>query len=122
MKPSTDRMVPWAPRVLAIIVVAFLSMFALDVFEEEKSPAARLPALLIHLVPSFLLIAVLLLAWRRPWLGAVLFGAAALGYAISVGSGHPDWIAIISGPMLLTAALYFLSWVQVRRRPGSAAH
>jgi uncharacterized membrane protein len=67
------------------------------------------------------LVVVLVLAWRRPWVGALMFGAAALGYALSTGRGHLDWIAVISGPLLLTAVLYLLSWILNRRRPAQAA-
>jgi uncharacterized membrane protein len=50
-----------------------------------------------------------------------MFGGAALGYALSTGRGHLDWIAVISGPLLLTAVLYLLSWILDRRRPARAA-
>jgi len=120
MKPATDQMVLWAARLLAILVVGFLSIFAMNVFEEGKSLAEVLTALAIHLIPSLVLLGALILAWRRPWLGAWLFGMAALGYALSAGHGHLDWIAIISGPLLLTAALFLVSWVLTRRQPGPA--
>ena len=49
----------WIPRILAMLYVVFLSMFALDVFSEEHGFWRILVALSIHLIPSFVLIAVL---------------------------------------------------------------
>jgi len=102
-------------------VAAFLSLFALDAIEHGKGIGQVLLALAIHLIPSLVLVAVVLLAWRRPWVGACLFGAAALGYALMVGRTHLDWIAVISGPLLLTAVLYFLSWDRGHRRQAREA-
>ncbi|MFN0009336.1 MAG: hypothetical protein ACKVXR_15640 [Planctomycetota bacterium] len=102
-------------------MAAFLGLFALDVFEHEEGLGQILVALAIHLIPSFVLVAAVLLAWRRPWVGACLFGAAALGYALMVGRTHLDWIALVSGPLLLTAVLYFLSWDRNPRRQARGA-
>src|ERR1017187_5010202 len=52
----------WAPRVLSIAYIAFLSMFALDVFGEEHGFWRILLALTMHLIPTFVLIVALLLA------------------------------------------------------------
>jgi hypothetical protein len=93
-------------------------VFALDALEDGKGLGEVLAAVALHLLPSFALIAVLVLAWRRPWVGAWLFGVAALGYAFATGRAHLDWIAFVSGPLLLTAGLYLVSWIHDLRRPG----
>lgn len=121
MRTAGDRRLLWFPRVLGILVAAFLSLFALDAFEHGEGIGQNLVAFAIHLIPSFVLVAVVLLAWRRPWVGACLFGAAALGYALMVGRTHLNWIAFISGPLLLTAVLYFLSWDRKHRRQARTA-
>src|SRR6185369_16626144 len=105
-----DRLFRWAPRILALLVAAFLGLFALDAFQDGNTLGQAAAALGIHLLPSFVLVAVVVLAWRRPMVGAWLFAAAALGYAFATGRGHPDWIAVVSGPLLLTAVLYLVSW------------
>jgi hypothetical protein len=121
MKLATDRLALWAPRILALLVIAFLSLFAADVFEEGGGLIHVLTALVIHLVPSIVLIVALFFAWRRPWAGALLFGLAALGYALTRGRGHLDWVAIIAGPLLLTAVLFFLSWIIALKKQSRAA-
>jgi glucose-6-phosphate-specific signal transduction histidine kinase len=67
----------WAPRILTIAFALFISLFALDVFEEGKGLWRTLIDLLLHLIPMFVLIATLVLAWRRAWIGAVVSVALA---------------------------------------------
>ena len=62
----------WLPRVLAILLIAFISLFALDVFGEPR----WFLALLMHLIPSFVLIAITAFAWKWEQLGGLAFLAA----------------------------------------------
>jgi len=111
----------WSPRVLTILFALFLSLFALDVFEEDRGFWGTALALFMHLIPTWIVLIVLALSWRCEWIGAVLFVALALIYAyFAVGRGHPEWTAIISGPLLLIAGLFLLNWLyrkQLRASP-----
>ncbi len=102
----------WAPRLLGVGVTLFLALFALEAFEGRPFFQA-LPGFAMHLLPAAACGAVVALAWRYPWAGAAVFGLLAVGYALSVPT-HPDWIAIISGPLAATALLFAIS---PRRRP-----
>ena len=108
----------WAPRVLAMLYIAFLSMFALDVFSEEHGFWRILVALSLHLIPAFVLIVVLILAWRWEWIGATLFAAAGVVY-VALVLGRPlapaikvNWILTIAGPTFLVAALFLANWLK----------
>jgi len=59
----------WLPRVLTILFIAFISMFALDVFGQPN----WVLALFIHLIPSYLLITLTIIAWKNEILGGSLF-------------------------------------------------
>jgi len=72
----------WIPRVLAIIFIGFLSLFALDVFSGEATLFQKLLGFLMHLIPSFILIIVLMISWRKPIIGGIMF--MVLGGAFSV--------------------------------------
>ena len=63
----------WAPRLLTILFAAFLSLFALDVFSETRGLLETVAALAMHLVPTFLIILVVVLSWRRDLIGVVVF-------------------------------------------------
>jgi cytosine/uracil/thiamine/allantoin permease len=91
-------------------MAAFLGLFALDAFDGRPF-AEALPAFLIHLAPSFLVLAVVAASWKFEWIGAVAFVALAVLYAVMV-RGRMDWIAAISGPLLIVAALFLVSWMR----------
>ncbi len=64
----------WPPRVLAILFIVFVSLFALDVFGEPQ----WFLALIIHLVPSYILIIVTVIAWKYDRVGGLLFFLAGI--------------------------------------------
>ncbi len=108
----------WAPRILTLVFIGFLSLFALDVFNEGRGFRGTLLALLMHLVPCFVLAAVLLLAWRWEWIGAALYGGAALVYVVSVSGRRlplpvkANWMLVIAGPALIVAGLFWVNWLK----------
>jgi len=107
MKTITKRVIFWIPRVLSILFALFLSLFALDVFDEGYSFRETIVALLIHLVPTYLVIIALVIAWRREGIGAILFIALATFYLIA--SKGVGWI--ISGSLFLIGVLFLFNWV-----------
>lgn len=105
METRNRRALFWAPRVLALGFVAFLALFALDVFGEGYSFGETLFALFMHLIPNFVILGAVMLAWRNDRLGAILFlGMGLLFLGMSRGTG---WF--VSGPLILIAALYLVS-------------
>jgi len=70
----------WLPRVLSVLFIAFISVFALDVFGEPQ----WFLALLMHLIPSFILIILTAIAWKNERLGGFIFIAA--GFLMLVSS------------------------------------
>ena len=55
MTGRSDGLLTWTPRVLGVLVCAFLSLFALDAFSGGKSLVEALPDFLIHIAPMALL-------------------------------------------------------------------
>lgn len=112
------RLSLWFPRILAVLFALFLSVFALDVFAEPNGFWTTLVALLMHLVPSAIVIAVLAIAWRWEAVGAALFGALGIAYLV-VEWGRFSWMAyaFISGPLILIAALFLLDWFRQPMHP-----
>lgn len=113
MKPKTNRIIFWTPRVLCLLFAAFISLFALDVFEESHGFWQTILALLMHLIPTFILLALLTLSWRWDWVGGVVFPALGIYYLVAFwGRFHWSAYALIAGPLLLLGALFLLSWRQ----------
>lgn len=115
----SEKFLYWTPRVLSLAFVGFLSIFALDVFSEGVSLAA-LGGFVVHLLPSLVLLAAVLLAWKREWIGAVIFIGFGIFYIWSVGFSRPwSWYASIAGPSLLVGILYLVGWLKHRGHPTS---
>ena len=90
---------------LCILFAVFISLFALDVFSEGYGFGETILALLIHLVPTYLVIIALVIAWRWEWVGAILFISLAVFFLMS--SGGESWI--ISGPLFLIGGLFLFN-------------
>lgn len=102
----------WVPRCFCILYALFLGAFALDVFQEGLPFGQMIEALLIHLIPTFLVLLILALSWHREWVGAVLFLFLATYYwASAVGSVHWLSVLVISGNAYLLGAMFSLSWM-----------
>ncbi|MBP7572250.1 MAG: hypothetical protein KBA95_19520 [Acidobacteria bacterium] len=112
MHDPTRDVLTWTPRVLGILVSAFLAVFALDVFDGSRAILPTLLAFVIHAAPSIVLLATVIAAWRYPWVGAVAFIGLALFYAARVH--RVDWVLVISGPLLIVGVLFLLSAVLAR--------
>lgn len=117
-----SKIILWAPRIISIAFILFLSLFSLDVFEEGKSIGYILLGLLIHNIPSLVLLAVVVISWKHELVGAVAFIAAGTGFiilsSINVAS---DWIRyicqvfLIGGPAILTGILFLVSWKKKKK-------
>ena len=105
---TTSGLLLWSPRVLGILVSLFLGLFALDSFSEGRPFVESLGAFAIHVAPAVLLLAVVAISWRWPWVGAVTFIGLAAAYTTMVR--RLDWILLISGPLLVVGALFLWSW------------
>jgi hypothetical protein len=92
-------------RLVAILGICFISLFALDVFGSGLPPAEIAIGLVMHLLPSLGLIVVLVLAWRWPLAGGLAYIAiASLPFVLL---GNPFWVNFMLGiPFALAGALF----------------
>lgn len=79
MKTSI-KILHWLPRLLCILAILFISMFALDAFEPGRTVWQQLGAFLIHLIPSFVLLGILLVAWKWEFVGGLIFAVIGLAF------------------------------------------
>jgi len=106
-----QQLLYWAPRTLCIVFAAFISLFALDVFGEAKGFVATSLALLIHLIPTFVIIGVLVFSWRREWIGGILFIVLGILYVVWAWGKFPlSTYLLIAGPLVVTGILFLLNW------------
>ncbi len=95
----------WLPRILAVLFIAFISMFALDVFSEGYTLNQLLLALFMHLIPSFILTALTIIAWKNERIGGFSFIVA--GFALLVFT-HFEAL-IIAIPAFVIGGVFLIS-------------
>jgi hypothetical protein len=120
MKPRVSAFVHWTPRILAVVFVALLVLFSLDVISPEASLKEILVGLVMHNIPVFIMIIVLVIAWRHAVVGALGFLLAGVIYIVFTARSGLEWpIALswsmtIAGPAFLIGALFLVNWFKKR--------
>lgn len=112
INPRLAKTIHWAPRIAAILIIFFLSLFSLDVFEMDATPLELFVGFLIHNIPSIALLVLLIFAWRRPVVGFVAFLLAALLFLVFFVrslDALPDLLLFVL-PILLVAGLFYADW------------
>lgn len=111
MKNNVRNYFLWSPRILTILFAVFLSIFALDVFNEGAGFFETILKLAIHLIPSLIVLLSLLLTWKHEIFGGLIFILFSVFYVlISWGKFPLSVYVIICLPMLIISLLYFISW------------
>jgi hypothetical protein len=94
----------WLPRVLSIIIVAFLALFIL----EGIGPDFGWQDSLSHLALALVGAGVSAVAWKWPKIGGWVFLAAGLWYVKEVFTGEHWSLLIIGGVPCLTGILFLI--------------
>ena len=118
MKTSI-QILHWTPRFLCIIAILFVSLFALDAFAFGHTIWQQLAGFLKHLIPSFILLAFLLIAWKYEYIGGLIFAIMGLGFSpfIFLHNYHMNHsvvmsliiILMITIPFVIVGVLFILS-------------
>jgi hypothetical protein len=80
MKTSI-QLLHWTPRILCIVAILFVSLFALDAFAFGLTIWQQLAGFLKHLIPSYILLAFLVIAWKYEYIGGLIFAIMGLGFS-----------------------------------------
>ncbi|MBN2611008.1 MAG: hypothetical protein JXB00_05585 [Bacteroidales bacterium] len=73
------RILHWLPRILCILAILFISLFAADAFKPGLTIWQQLSGFLMQLIPSFILLALLIVAWKWEYIGGIIFIVIGLG-------------------------------------------
>lgn len=68
-----SKVLYWSPRILGILAILFISIFALDAFAPGLTLWQQLGAFFMHLIPSIGLAVLLAYTWKHEKWGGILF-------------------------------------------------
>jgi len=83
MKTSTKALF-WAARILCILAILFISLFTLDSFASDQTFWQNTAAFLMHLIPSFVLLAILIIAWKWEKVGGIILTIFGIAFSIFI--------------------------------------
>ncbi len=111
--------VVWSPRLVGLGLSVFLALFALDTLSNITSVLETTVAFAMGILPAVIVLVVVIIGWRHPFIAAVLFATLTIVYAV-YALDHPGWIIVISGPLALESLLFLVSGMEKRKAQNVA--
>ena len=123
---TKEKIIRWLPRLLCIGAILFVSMFALDAFEPGKPFGQQLLDFMMHLIPTSILLLLLWVAWKKPFVGGILFAimgivTSPLVYNMNYNRTHSvmmslSIILMITVPFIVVGVLFLVSHMQEKSK------
>jgi len=113
IQPRMAKFIYRTPRIAAVLLIFFISLFSLDVFEMGGNFWQTLGAFVMHSLPAIALVILLALAWRWEWIGFAAFVVAALFFIVFFYAGPVEAFSnflIFSAPMIAIGLLFWVNW------------
>lgn len=118
----------WLPRILVIIAIFVIGLFALDSFSPENTFWHNVGSFLMNLIPSYILILILIIAWKWERAGGIILTiiglvCSVLVFDMNFRRNHSVLaslvvVLIICIPSLAAGILFLISsWKTEVRRP-----
>jgi hypothetical protein len=124
------KLIQWTPRVICILTILFISIFALDAFNPEKTIGQQIIDFLIHLIPSFVLAIFLIIAWKNEFIGGLLFilvwfSFSPIIFIHNYNMNQSVWmslliILLITMPFLIAGILFIVSHTMKKKNISSS--
>jgi len=117
---TSIRVFHWLPRIICILAILFVSLFAADAFTSGLTIWQQLGGFLIQLIPSFILLAFLIVAWKWEFIGGIIFVVIGLVTSplvfmlnhnrnqLSIGASLKN-VLMITFPFIIVGVLFIIS-------------
>ena len=124
MEKKVNKFIYWTPRILSILFLLFLAMFSLDIFDANYGFWGTILGLFMHNIPVFVLLIVLVIAWRYEIVGGIAYilaGFLYIGIMLRNALTNPfegymiSYSFIIAGPAFFIGILFLIGWFQKKR-------
>ena len=129
---TMNRIIYWTPRILCIMAILFISLFALDSFDPALTIWRQIGGFLIHLIPSYVLISLLVVSWKWELIGGIIFAAIGviftpfiylhnfqMNHSVSMSIGI---VLMINFPFILVGILFIISYLLKKKQSKNPVH
>lgn len=116
----------WLPRIICMLAIGFVSLFAADAFSPGLTIWQQLAGFFMHLIPSFILLAFLIIAWKWEFIGGIIFviiglGASPFVFMHNYKMNDSIWMSLaiilsITIPFALVGLLFIVSHVLKKQK------
>lgn len=116
----------WIPRVICILAILFISLFALDAFSSANTFWQKSFDFLKHLIPSFVMLVILIIAWKWEKTGGIILTIA--GLVLFILTFNLNYIqrqftlvqsiinvSLICLPFILAGILFIISYIRKKK-------
>jgi len=125
---TSIRLLHLIPRIMGILAIIFISLFALDAFEAGIPLGKQIIHFMMHLIPTFILVIILIVAWKWELIGGILFTSIGLvlspivfvhnfnmNQSVGMSLGI---IAMITLPFIVIGTLFIASHIRKKATPS----
>lgn len=116
---TSHKVLYWSPRIICMLAILFIGVFALDSFSPSLILGQQIVAFLMHLIPSFVLLALLFVAWKWEFIGGIIFTILGILcspfiFMLNYRMNHSVWmstgiILTITFPFIIVGILFIVS-------------
>ena len=117
----------WTPRIASILLILFLALFSLDIFDGSYGFWGVILGLLMHNIPSIVLAIFLIVFWNRGIFPGVIFILGGITYIVlllkTIVTNTPHqwymlfWGMVLAVPAFVVGILFILDWKR-RKKNG----
>ena len=100
---------------IGVLYALALLIFARDVFNKDQSTTQTILDLLLHFIPTAIVLFLVVIAHQRPLVGSIIFAINGLVYIIT-GWANLHWTAhvLIAGPFLVLSMVYIIAYKSIK--------
>lgn len=110
----TNKLILWTPRILSMFLILLIFMFSFDVFDSNDSWTRVALGFLIHNIPVFILVMALIISWKRPLVGSIIYFSSGIFYSSFMltrfGLNMISAVLTLGLPAILIGFLFWLTY------------
>ena len=109
-KINWKKVLPWVPKIIAILYIIFITLFAFD------ESVISLPWF-VHLMPTIILALIVIFTWKKPLTASIIFLVLGFGFTLIFRTyNNLLTFLLISLPLILISILFLLERLFTKKK------